>query len=55
VDRLRAAQQANWADLAIACGYYDQAHFNRDCRRYSGCTPSEFRAGLLPEGAGVAG
>jgi len=55
VDRIRAADEASWAELAIACGYYDQAHFNRDFRRYSGRTPSEFRAGLLPEGAGVAG
>jgi AraC-like DNA-binding protein len=55
VDRIRAADEQSWADLAIACGYCDQAHFNRDFRRYCGRTPSEFRANLLPAGGGVAG
>jgi len=55
VDRLRAADEESWPELAIASGYYDQAHFNRDFRRYSGRTPSEFRAALLPDGGGVAG
>jgi AraC-like DNA-binding protein len=55
VGRIRAADKESWAELAIACGYYDQAHFNRDFRRYSGRTPSEFRATLLPGGGGIAG
>jgi AraC-like DNA-binding protein len=55
VERIRATDEERWADLAIACGYYDQAHFNRDFRRYSGRTPREFCASLLPDGGGVAG
>jgi AraC-like DNA-binding protein len=54
-DRIRATDEESWAEIAIACGYYDQAHFNRDFRRYSGRTPSEFRSALLPLDGGVAG
>ncbi len=55
VDGIRAADERSWADLALACGYSDQAHFSRDFRRYAGRTPTEFRAALLPGGGGVAG
>ena len=31
----------DFADIAYSCGYADQSHFIRECRRYSGTTPAE--------------
>lgn len=36
------------ADLAAACGYYDQAHLAREFRGLAGCPPSRWRAEELP-------
>ena len=32
----------DWADLACACGYFDQAHFIREFRDFSGLNPSAY-------------
>lgn len=52
--RIRAGEE-RWAELALACGYSDQAHFSRDFRRYAGRTPTEYRAAARSDGLGVAG
>jgi AraC-like DNA-binding protein len=44
-----------FAEIAVAGGYCDQSHLNRDFRRLAGCTPTEYLARLLPDGRGVAG
>jgi AraC-like DNA-binding protein len=50
VFRVLQQQPSNWADTAVACGYYDQAHLIRDCKNFSGNTP----AVLLAEDADLA-
>ena len=37
-----------WAELALACGYYDQAHLNREFQALAGCTPTALLSGDCP-------
>lgn len=36
------------ADVALGCGYFDQAHFNHDFRAFSGISPSAYLAAATP-------
>lgn len=44
VERIREAAEVRWADIAADCGFYDQPHFNREFRRFTGVSPGEFLA-----------
>jgi AraC-like DNA-binding protein len=39
IERLRCI---DWSHFALDCGYYDQAHFIHDFKRFSGFTPNEY-------------
>lgn len=50
-----AARGMSAGEIALECGYFDQAHMNRDFRQLAGVSPGELSASLLPDGGGLAG
>jgi AraC-like DNA-binding protein len=45
---LKAGRQVRWTELALDCGYYDQAHMIREFGEFAGRTPTEFMRQSLP-------
>lgn len=48
IRRLGEADGVRLAEIAYDCGYYDQAHLNRDFRDFAGTTPGEFLGHIRP-------
>ena len=46
--RLIADRRASLAHVALACGYYDQAHLTREWSSLAGCSPGEWIKRELP-------
>ncbi|CAM5298888.1 hypothetical protein SAVIM338S_00414 [Streptomyces avidinii] len=49
--RLLTHEGAKPTEVTAACGFYDQAHLNREFRALSGTTPGQMAAARLAEGA----
>lgn len=45
-EMLASEQTANWPQIALELGYYDQSHFIRDFKNIVGKTPSDYVSGL---------
>lgn len=41
---LSAGEGVSCMEITYRCGYYDQAHFNREFKEVTGLTPSEYRS-----------
>jgi AraC-like DNA-binding protein len=44
----REQRATGWAQIAMTCGYYDQAHLIRDFQDLSGLTPSQYIRAIRP-------
>ena len=49
----RADGQVPWAELAEACGYYDQSHLINEFRRFTGLSPVELARRDRPDSGSV--
>jgi AraC-like DNA-binding protein len=49
----RARGRRSWGELAATCGYFDQAHLNRDFAEFAHTTPVAYLRDLVPGDAGL--
>jgi AraC-like DNA-binding protein len=52
---IEQAEELNWSDIAFDAGYYDQSHLIRDFVEFSGSSPTDYAARLLPDQGGMRG
>jgi AraC-like DNA-binding protein len=52
---LEHSGDVRWSEIALDCGYYDQAHFIREFRAFTGSAPGDFLARRLPDSGGFSG
>lgn len=46
---LKQSPRRRWSDVALSCGYHDQAHLVREVRELSGSTPNQLARLVLPD------
>lgn len=51
----RAGESVNLADLALACGYWDQAHLTHECSDLAGLTPAQLALRASTTGSAPVG
>ena len=39
---IEVGRTVQWTDVALACGYYDQAHFIKEFQAFSGLNPARY-------------
>jgi AraC-like DNA-binding protein len=49
----RSSPSPAWSEIAVACGYYDQAHLTHDFQQFAGMPPAAFSRLAMPDSASI--